>query len=301
MDRLTSMAVFVRAVDERSFAAAASRLAISAAMVGKHVRGLEARLGAKLLHRTTRRQSLTDLGRAYYERCKEILADVETAENGAREGGAAVRGTLHVTAPVSFGSRRLAPALVDFLRAHPQVRVELILSDRVVDLVGDEMDVAVRVGRLTDSSLLARRLAPYRLCLCASPAYLKRHRPPRTPADLAGHACLGFVVERGRDSWSLLGPRGARRVPIDVRLTINSGEALRQAALMGGGIILQPEVLVGDDLRRGRLQRVLPSYEPPAQPMHVLYMPDRTPPARVRRFVEFIVERFGPEAGTDSC
>jgi DNA-binding transcriptional LysR family regulator len=293
MDRLTSMAVFVRAVERGSFAGAASRFAISPAMVGKHVRALEARLGAKLLHRTTRRQSLTELGRTYYDRCKEILADVDAAEGGAREGGAAVRGTLRVTAPVTFGARRLAPALVDFLRAHPQVRVDVTLTDRVVDLIGDELDVAIRVGRLADSTLRARRLAPYRLCLCASPKYLKRHPAPRTPADLARHDCIGFVVERGRDTWSLLGPRGGRRVPIDARLTINSGEALRQAAIAGGGIILQPEALVGDDLRRGRLERVLPAYEPPSQPMHVVYMPDPRPPARIRQFVDFVVERFG--------
>jgi DNA-binding transcriptional LysR family regulator len=295
MDRLTSMAVFVHAVDHGGFAAAAARFAISPAMASKHVRALEARLGATLLHRTTRRRTLTDLGRAYYERCKEILADVDAAEAGVREGGTVVRGALRVTAPVSFGTRRLAPALVDFLRAHPQVRVDLVLSDRVVDLIGDEIDVAVRVGRLPDSTLVARRLAPYRLCLCASPAYLKRRGAPRTPDDLAAHACMGFVVERGRDTWRLLGPRGTRHVPVDVRLTINNGEALRQAALAGGGIILQPEVLVADDLRRNRLKRVLPSYDPPSQPMHVVYLPGRPPPARVRHFVDFVVERFGPD------
>ena len=158
------------------------RFAISPAMASKHVRALEERVGGKLLHRTTRRRSLTDIGRAYFERCKAILAAVEAAESRAHDSGGAVRGTLRVTAPVSFGACRLAPALVDFLRLHPEVRVELALNDRVVDLIDEEFDVAIRIGRLIDSTLMARPLAPYRMCVCASPSYLARHRAPRTPS-----------------------------------------------------------------------------------------------------------------------
>jgi DNA-binding transcriptional LysR family regulator len=296
MDRLTSMAVFVATVERGGFAAAAARFAISPAMASKHLRALEERVGVKLLHRTTRRRSLTETGRVYFERCKAILSAVEAAESGVRGDDGAVRGTLRVTAPVSFGARRLAPAIVDFLRLQPEVRIELLLNDRVVDLIDEEFDVAIRIGRLGDSTLMARPLAPYRMRLCASPSYLAEHRAPRTPADLARHACLGFAVGRGSDTWRWLDTRGAGRAPVDVRLSINNGEALRQAALAGGGIILQPEVLVADDLRRGRLRRLLTAFEPPPRPMHVLHLPDRAPPGRLRRFVDFVARRFAAGA-----
>ncbi|HEY8922869.1 MAG TPA: LysR substrate-binding domain-containing protein [Polyangia bacterium] len=297
MDRLTSMAVFVATVERGGFAAAAARFAISPAMASKHLRALEERVGVKLLHRTTRRRSLTETGRVYFDRCKAILAAVEAAESNVSGDAGAVRGTLRVTAPVTFGARRLAPALVDFMRLHPEVRIELMLNDRVVDLIDEEFDVAIRIGHLGDSTLMARPLAPYRVRLCASPSYLAGRRAPRTLADLARHTCLGFTVARGRDTWQGLDKRGAGGAPIDVRLSINNGEALRQAALAGGGIILQPEVLVADDLRSGRLRPVLTSFEPAPRPMHVLYLPDRAPPGRVRRFVDFVARRFA--AGTE--
>ncbi len=295
MDRLTSMAVFVAAVERGGFAAAAARFAISPAMASKHVRALEDRVGTKLLHRTTRRRNLTEAGRVYFERCKSVLAAVEAAESHLRGHDAAVRGTLRVTAPVSFGARCLAPALVDFMRLHPEVRIDLLLNDRVVDLIDEELDAAIRVGRLGDSTLMARPLAPYRVCLCASPSYLARHAVPRTPADLARHSCLGFAVTRGRTTWRWLDARHPGGAPVEVRLSTNNGEALRQAALAGGGIILQPEVLVADDLRSGRLRRLLAAFEPPPRPMHVLTLPDRPPPARIRAFVDFVARRFAPQ------
>jgi DNA-binding transcriptional LysR family regulator len=296
MDRLTSMGVFVATVERGGFAAAAARFGISPAMASKHVRALEERVGRKLLHRTTRRRSLTETGRLYLERCKAILAEVEAAEGNLPGRDGAIRGALRVTAPVSFGARRLAPALVEFLRLYPDVRVELMLNDRVVDLIDEEFDVAIRIGRLGDSTLIARPLAPYRLWLCASPTYLAGQRAPRTPADLARHVLLGFAVARGRSTWRWLDARGKDSLSGNVRLSTNNGEALRQAALAGGGIILQPEVLVADDLRSGRLRRILPSFEPPPRPVHVLHLPDRTPPGRVRAFVDFVARRFGPRA-----
>jgi DNA-binding transcriptional LysR family regulator len=292
MDRLTSMAVFVAAVERGGFAAAAARFAISPAMASKHVRSLEEHLGAKLLHRTTRRRSLTDAGRLYFDRCQAILAAVEAAEGGARGEEGAPHGTVRVSAPVSFGARCLAPALVDFLQRHPAVRIELMLNDRVVDLIEEEFDVAIRVGHLPDSTLVARPLAPYRMCLCASPSYLARQRAPRTPADLPRHACLGFAVARGRNTWRWLDQRSAGGAMPDVRLSINNGEALRQAALAGGGIILQPQVLVAEDLRSGRLRRILTAFEPAPRPMHVLHLPDRALPGRIRQLVDFVAGRF---------
>jgi len=296
MDRLTSMAVFVATVEKGGLAAAAARFGISPAMAGKHLRALEERLGMKLLHRTTRRRSLTEAGRVYLEHCKAILSAVDAAESGARGDDTTVSGMLRVTAPVSFGTRCLAPALVEFLQAYPGVRIELMLNDRVVDLIDEEFDVAIRIGRLADSTMMTRPLTPYRLCFCASPAYLAARRAPRTPADLGRHACLGFAVARGRDTWRWLETQSPGKSAVDVRLSINNGEALRQVALAGGGIILQPEVLVDDDLRSGRLCRLLAGFEPPPRPMHVLHLPDRTLPGRVRRFVDFVVQRYAASA-----
>ncbi len=293
MDRFTSMQVFVCAVERGGFAPAASVFGISATMVSKHVRALEERLGARLLHRTTRRHSLTEAGRLYFERCKAILASVDDAESGVTELGSAPRGTLRVSAPVSFGAYRLAPALVDFRRSYPELRVELVLSDRRVDLIAEEFDAAVRIGKLADATFVARPLAPYRVWLAAAPDYLAKRGRPRTLAELARHECIGFSVGSRENTWTLLGKRGEQRVSLDVRLSINNGEALRQAALVGGGIILQPQILVADDVRAGRLERVLPTLEVPAHPMRVIYRPDRRPPAKLRAFVGFVVERFG--------
>jgi DNA-binding transcriptional LysR family regulator len=291
MDRLTSMQIFVCAVERGGFAPAAAAFDISPTMASKHIRALEERLGARLLHRTTRRQSLTEVGQLYFERCKVILADVERAEAGAEEARATPRGTLRISAPVSFGARRLAPALVDFMNLFPEVKVELELSDRVVDLIDEKFDAAIRIGHLADSTLMARSIGIYRMWLCASPAYLARRGLPRAAADLRRHTCLGFAVNRGRDTWQLLGKRTKWRVQIDVRMSINNGEGLRQAALADGGIIMQPEVLIGADVRDGALLRVLPSFDVPAKPIHVVYLPDRGLPLKLRRFVEFVTAR----------
>ncbi len=297
MDKLAGMAMFVRVVEGGSFSAAAEAAGVSPTMAGKHVRAIEQRLGARLLHRTTRRQQLTEVGRLYYERCKQVLADVELAEASAGELQATPRGLLRIACPLSFGSRRLMPALTDYLALYPLVSVEVSLDNRVFDLVEEGYQLALRIGAIADASLVARPLQPYRMLMAAAPAYLARHGMPMRPEELSAHACLGLTNWRRRDHWHLLGPRGeALDVPVHGRLGTNNGDALRVAALRGAGILLQPEVLLADDLAEGRLLQVLPGWAPPVLPMHLLYAPDRRPSARLRSMIEFLLERFGAAA-----
>jgi len=292
MDRLTSMAVFVRTVERGGFAAAASELRLSPTMTGLHVRALEERLGARLLNRTTRRQSLTEVGRRYYEHCRQILADIEAAEGDAMDLQSAPRGRLRVTAPISFGTHALTPAIIDYLALYPEVEVDLSLNDRVIDLVDEGYEVALRVGALEDSSLIARKLAPYRLQLCASPDYLRRRGVPRQVEDLADHNCLSFVYARSGSEWRFTGPEGESEVTIRGRLQTNNGDALRLAARRGLGIILQPAALLAEDIASGALVPLLAGHVPPSFPMHIVYLPDRWPTPKVRSFVDFVVERF---------
>ena len=251
MDRITSMQVFVKVADLGSFAAAANELGLSPAMVAKHIRTLEERLQITLIRRTTRRQSLTDVGLSFLERCRLILAEVEAAENLAAESQSAPRGLLRVNAPVTFGSTSLASALPIYLRANPQVQVDLSITDRMVDLVDEGFDAVIRIGELSDTSLRARAMTPYEMVLCAAPSYLEIRPAPQRPADLAAHACLGFAHWLPRNQWHFEGPEGTRTVEVRGPLTVNMGHALRMAALAGLGIILQPRILLQDDIDRG--------------------------------------------------
>lgn len=297
MDRLTSMAVFVKAVDMGSFSAAADALEMSPQLVGKHVQDIEQRLGVRLLNRTTRRQSLTDFGRSFYERSKIVLAEVEIAESLAAETRATPTGKLRINAPVSFGMKTLAPKLPEYMRRHPKVAVELSLSNRAVDLVDEGYDVAFRVGELSDSGLIARPLAPYRFVLCAAPSYLERHPPLLTPADLEQNECLVFAHTELRTHWPLDGPEGRVVVPVQAKLVVDHDEPLLHAALAGMGIILQPLEIVRAALADGSLVRLLPDYEAPSRLMHVLYAPDRRITPKLRSFLDFSMEVFGPEQG----
>jgi DNA-binding transcriptional LysR family regulator len=292
MDRLAAMRVFVRAVELGSFSAAAQALQISPQLVGKQVGQLEAHLGVQLLHRTTRRQSLTDFGRVFYDRAKIILADVEAAESLAAEALATPTGRLRVNAPVSFGMHTLAPRLPEFLRDHPQVTVDLTLSNRAIDLVDEGYDVTFRVGELADSRLVGRALAPYRLLLCAAPAYLAEAPSLLAPRDLQQHECLGFAHTELRTHWTFDGPEGRTVVPVTSRLMVDHGEPLLHAALAGLGILLQPVELLQPALEDGRLVEVLPNYTVPTRPLHILYAPDRRMTPKLRSFIDFAVLAF---------
>lgn len=295
MDRLRSMEVFVAVANAGSFTAAAEELAMSAVMVGKHVRQLEERLGISLIARTTRRQSLTEAGRAYAERCRLILSEIRAAESGAEALRSAPRGGLRISAPVSFGTQRLAPAITDYLAAWPEVSVDLSLSDRVVDLVEEGFDAAVRIGELQDSGMVARPLLPYQMVMCASPDYLKQSGVPKKPADLARHRCLDFSPHGQRVHWNLKGMEG--EFPAS-RFRSNNGQALRMAAIAGYGIAMQPEMLLREDIEAGRLIVVMPEYLPPPRPMSLVYRRDHLPTPKMQTFIAFMLERFGPAADT---
>jgi DNA-binding transcriptional LysR family regulator len=291
MDRLTSMTVFARVAELGSFTDTADEFEISATMVGKHVKALETRLGARLIHRTTRRQQLTDAGRLYYERCKAVLEEAAAAEACIDTLRGAPRGLLRVTASVTYGARKVAPALADFLRQYPDVQAELVLSDRTVDLIEEGFDAAIRIGKLDDSGLIARPLAPYRMMICAAPAYLAAHAAPRRPRDLDRHACLAYWSLQGY--WKLTGRDGREHpVRVESRLRTNNGDALRQAALAGFGIVMQPQVLLEDDVRAGRLVPLLSNYRLPAAPVHLVYLPDRKPTVKLQCFIDFMLARF---------
>ncbi len=293
MDRLRGMEVFVAVVDSGSFTAAAEAFNISPVMVGKHIRALEQRLGARLLTRTTRRQSLTEIGRQYCERCRAILAEIQAAESGAEAMRATPRGTLKLSAPVSFGTQLLAPAMADYLALHQEVSLDLNLNDRVIDLVEEGYDAAVRIGALDDSGLIARPLRPYRMVICASPDYLARAGTPRTPADLARHQCLDFMHWNKRVRWKLNND-GANHAEVPAsRFRSNNGQALRMAALRGHGIVMQAEILLGEDVASGRLVSLLEKHVPLPRQMHLVYPRDRQATPKMTTFIDFMLERFG--------
>ncbi|MFP3494758.1 LysR family transcriptional regulator [Pseudomonas sp. SIMBA_059] len=296
MDRLSSMHAFVMAAESGSYARAAERLNMSPQMVAKHVTALEQRLGARLLNRTTRRQSLTELGSAYYERCKHILTEADAADSLAQIMNDTPRGKLRITAPVTFGSYSLMPLITAFLRDHPEVEIDLHLTDRFVDLVEEGYEVAFRIGPLATTSLTARPLAPYRLVVCAAPAYLAARGTPLIPADLEQHECLGYAywsrpVDR---KWLFHQGAATHEVAVSSRLRINESRALMSAALDGFGIVLGPEDFLRTALARGELVRVLPAFDAPSRPMHLVYTANRQRTAKLRRFVEAVVQRFGP-------
>ncbi|WP_431478863.1 LysR family transcriptional regulator [Massilia eburnea] len=293
MDKLRSMEVFVAAVDTGSFTAAAERFGISAVMVGKHVRELEQKLGAALLTRTTRRQSLTEIGRQYAEQCRAILAQIGAAESLAETMRLAPRGVLKITAAVSFGMEWLSPMIPDYLEMFPEVSVELSLNDRMIDMVEEGFDVAVRIGTLEDSSLVARPLRPYGVVICGSPGYLAQRGVPQEPADLAQHECLEFSGWVPQARWRLKGLKDSRHIPLS-RLRANNSFALKQAALKGFGLIMQAETALAQDIAAGRLVRVLDDYLPTPRPMHLLYPRDRQPTPKLTSFIDFMLSRLGP-------
>jgi DNA-binding transcriptional LysR family regulator len=296
------MKAFVMAAESGSYARAAERLNMSAQMVAKHVAALEQRLGARLLNRTTRRQSLTELGSAYYERCKHILTEADAADSLAQIMNDTPRGKLKVTAPVTFGSYSLMPLITQFLRDHPDVEIDLHLTDRFVDLVEEGYEVAFRIGPLATTGLTARPLAPYRLVVCAAPAYLAARGLPLTPADLEHHECLGYAFWSRPADREWVFHQGATwyTVPVASRLRINESRALMSAALDGFGIVLGPEDFLRVALAKGELVRVLPDFDAPSRPMHLVYTANRQRTAKLRRFVEAVLQRFGGDGFSNS-
>jgi DNA-binding transcriptional LysR family regulator len=299
-DRLTGLEVFAKVAAAGSLSAAGRAMGLSQTMVTKHLAALEARLGAKLFHRTTRRLSITDAGRSYLEYCERILADIEAADAAVAADRIEPRGLLRLNVPLVFGVRQIAPRLAEFARRYRRVTIELGLNDRQVDLAEEGWDLVIRIGHLADSSLVARRIAPCRMMTCASPAYLEARGTPRTVAELAAHNCLGYTLtQSGANRW-VYGLQGEINVPVSGDLRANNGDALLAAAIAGQGIVYQPSFIVADDLRTGRLIAL-----PLDQPTHArlavyaVYLPDRHPPAKVRAFIDFIASEFAPEPPWD--
>lgn len=301
LDRLTGLEVFAKVAAAGSLSAAARAMGLSQTMVTKHLSALEARLGVKLFHRTTRRLSITEAGRLYLESSERILADMEAADAAITAERIEPRGLLRVNVPVVFGTRQIAPLLAQFSELYPNVVVELGLNDRLVDLAEEGWDLAIRIGKLRDSSLVARRLAPNRVVVCAAPSYLAAHGTPRTVADLAAHNCLGYTLtqQASANEW-LFGKDGEIRVQVKGNLRANNGDALRAATIAGQGLARQPTFIVADDLRAGTLIALkldLPEVESSA--VYAVYLPDRRPPAKVRAFIDFLAARFSPEPPWD--
>lgn len=285
MDKLRGMETFMAVVEGGSFTVAASRLEMSAVMVGKYIAQLEAQLGTRLLERNTRRQSLTDAGRVYYEEAKRVLEQVAIAESAVERLRATPAGTLRVSAPTSFGGCVIAPLTATFLQRFPDVRVELDLTNRRVDLVDEGVDLAIRIGDIHQDDLVAKYLCPYRMVICASPDYLARHGTPQTPADLSEHLCLSHTVWTARNEWRLPGMEGEVRWKRDAILRCNDGYGLRMAAIAGAGLLLQPEVLVAEELANGRLIRVLEQHTPQPRPVHLLWRQDLRPLPKLTQFI----------------
>ncbi|MBK1696262.1 LysR family transcriptional regulator [Rhodovibrio salinarum] len=292
-EHLSAMAVFARVVEEGSFSHAARGLGLSKSAVSKQVGRLEDRLGVRLLNRTTRQLSLTEAGTAFYEHCRQLVADAEAAESAVTHLAAAPRGTLRVNAPMSFGQLHVAPALPEFLAAYPELSVEMQLSDRTVDLIEEGFDLAIRIGQLRDSSLIARRLAPLRQVLCAAPSYLAAQGRPEHPHDLKDHECLIYSYLSWGREWRFQGVDGELRVPIRGRLEINNGDALLAAARQGFGIVMLPSFLGADDLKAGRLEPLLQDWcEPAAGGIHAVFPASRNLSPKVRVFVDYLARRF---------
>ncbi len=294
LDRVTGMQVFSRVAALGSLSAAARALGMSQTMATKHMAALEDRLGTKLLHRTTRRLSLTEAGRTYLEAAERILADIEEADAKATVAAVEVRGTLRLNAPVSFGIREIAPLLPELAARHPGLTIDLGLNDRYVDLVEEGWDLAIRIGSMKSSSFVARRIAPCPTVVCASPHYLAKHGRPTTIAALSAHNCLGYTLSRdvGVDRW-YFGRDGKVSTPVKANLKANNGDVLVAAAVAGQGIIYQPSFLVSREIDAGQLVPIRldhPTRE--FDGIYAAYASDRRPPAKVRATIDYLAEHF---------
>jgi DNA-binding transcriptional LysR family regulator len=292
MDRFLEMQTFCAVVDAGSFVKAADALGMSKAAVSRYVGELEGRLGVRLLHRTTRRMSLTEEGTVFDARCRELLSGVEEAEAEVGSRSGAARGRLRVNAPVTFGILHLAPLWAAFHDRHPQVRVDVTLSDRVVDLVDEGYDLAIRIATLPSSTLISKRLATTRIVLCASPQYLKSRGVPSHPSDLADHDVIAYSYWAAGDQWPFDGPDGPVTVTIQPWMHTNNGDTCRAVALAHHGVILQPSFLVAEDLAAGRLVELLPEYRSIELGIYAIYPTRKHVALKVRALIDFLAQQF---------
>ena len=292
MDKYQEMRVFTAVVEASSFVAAADSLGMSKAAVSRYVSELEQRLGVRLLHRTTRRLSLTPEGDVFLSRCRDILSSIEASEAEISTRSLSVSGLLKVSVPVSFGIRHLAPLWPEFLALHPQLKLDVQLADRVVDLVDEGFDMAIRIGRLADSSLISRQIVATRLVLCAAPDYLQRKGTPQHPRDLAAHDVLGYSLLATGDQWQFVGPDGPVSVKVRPRLWSNNGDSCIAACVQGAGIQMQPTFLIAEELRRGELVEILPQFQAVTLGIYAIYPTRKFVLPKVRALVEFLDARL---------
>jgi len=292
MDRFQTMASFVAVVEEGSFVSAADAVGLSKAAVSRHLNDLEHRLGVRLLHRTTRRLSLTTEGQAFYARCRELLTSLEEAESEITSQSGTPSGLLRVNAPLTFGVRHLAPLWGQFADLYPKVSLDVSLGDRLVDLVDEGYDLAIRISSTANPMLVSRKLASTRLVVCASPEYLAKHGTPTHPSELARHSTVAYTYWSARDDWEFAGPEGPVRVTVNARIHTNNGDTCRLAALEHQGIILQPTFIIGEDLERGTLVELMPEFRSVDIGIHAVYPTRKFLPLKVRRLIDFLVAAF---------
>ena len=293
MDKFEDLQAFVAVVEAGTFTAAADRLNSAKSAVSRRVSALEERLGVQLLRRTTRTLNLTETGQSFYEHSARILADLEEAESAVQMEHGELRGTLRVALPMSFGVRHMCKPLAAFSKKHPRIRFDLDLNDRRVDLLDEGVDLAIRIGRLEDSSLIARKLFDVRGVICAAPHYLKTHSAPKTPYELRDHDCLVYSNLADPTQWAWQDGEGNRHsVEVNEVMRASSGDFLTNAAAHGLGIVMQPTFIASDAIRRGNLVPILEDYEWPLATAYAVYPPTRHLSYRVRAFIDFLVERF---------
>ena len=288
MDKFQEMRVFAGVIDAGSFVGASHALEMSKPAVSRHVADLEARLGVRLLHRTTRKLSLTEEGEVFYARCKALLADIDEAEAEITARSGQAFGLLKLNVPVTFGLLHLAPLWAGFMQLNPRVTLDVVLSDRVVDLVEEGFDVAVRIARLPSSSLISRKLSSTRLIVCASPTYLAQHGAPRHPHELSSHRVLGYSLLAMGDQWAFVGPHGPVSVGVTPCMRTNSGDTCRAGALQHLGVILQPSFLVGDDLRSGALVELMPEFRSVELGIYAVYPTRKHVSPKVRLLLDYV-------------
>lgn len=296
MDRFRAIQTFARVVEAGNFVRAAERLGVSTSAVSRQVSDLEAHLDARLINRTTRRLSLTEAGQSFYERSVQLLADLEEAESSMRAAAVLPKGTLKLTCGVTFGERFIAPAIAEFAARHPQLVFDLDLSDRAVDLVEEGIDLAIRIGPVSQQGLVSRRLGWTQIVCCASPVYLERHGTPRKPEDLAAHECLSYTLTPLPNTWRFERGQGVNYdLQVTPRHRANSGRMLTKLAAANVGIVIEPDFIVSPEVQSGALVRLLSEYALPQRPIAAVYPSRRHLSAKVRTFVDFLAERFARE------
>lgn len=295
MDTLLGMRTFCAVVSAGSFIKGAESLGLSSALASKYVGQLEERLGVRLLNRTTRSMALTEAGQAYYDECSQLIDDFDMLEKVTRDRQSTPRGHLRISAPVSFGQDRLTEALASFLKEHPGISIETKLTDRFVNVVNEGYDMAIRIGKLEDSSLIARKLMPISICLFASPSYLEQYGTPTCPEDLLNHQCIVDINHRGRNNWHFETPEGTRMISVKGQYITDSADSCRRMALCGLGVGQIPEFIVKEDLESGRLVRLLTDIGQPEHNLVALYPHSRHVATKVRVCVDFLARYFGQQ------